>query len=269
MATVKIDDNLRMYYETYNFVSPWRNPETILLVHGVAESSRVWYGWVPRLAKKYRVLCLDQRGFGKSTIPPKGYKWSVANFARDIGTFINKLGLQKVHLVGAKLGGNIALQVAHDYPEKLHSLTVVGGRISFEQGRPNIGDLAKVVREKGLEYWARATMKGRLGNVSAEMIEWWVRLFASNSPRVVAGVMSSAVGTDQSALLPQIKVPTLTIGSEGDLLAFGDAVKKWQKSIPDCELVVLPGNLYHVAASRANACVSALLNFLDRHSVKG
>jgi pimeloyl-ACP methyl ester carboxylesterase len=269
MATVKIDDTLRMYYETYDFVSPWRSPETILLVHGVAESSRVWYGWIPRLAKKYRVVCIDLRGFGKSTIPPEGYQWSVANFARDISIFMNKSGLKKVHLVGAKLGGTIALQTAHDYPENLHSLTVVGGPVSFGQGRANVADWAKVVRERGVEYWARATMKDRLGDVSTEMTEWWVRLFASNSPRVVAEVLGPAARIDLSPLLPEIKVPTLMIDGGSDLLASGDAVKRWQKLIPDSELVVLPGNLYHVAASKPDECVSALLHFLKRNTARG
>ncbi len=269
MATVKIDGTLRMYYETYNFVNPWRSPETILLVHGVAENSRVWYGWIPRLAEKFRVICVDLRGFGKSTIPPEGYRWSVVNFARDIGLFMKKIGLKKVHLVGAKLGGTIALQVAHDYPESLHSLTVVGGPATFGQGRANVADWAKVVREKGVEYWARATMKDRLGDVSNDMIEWWIRLFASNSPRVISEVLAPAARTDLSTLLPEIKAPTLMISGESDLLASGEAIKKWQKLIPDCELVVLPGNLYHVAASKPNECVSALLSFLERHAIKG
>lgn len=43
MPKVKIDDGLRMYYESYDFTSPWLRPETVLLVHGLFECTRVWW----------------------------------------------------------------------------------------------------------------------------------------------------------------------------------------------------------------------------------
>jgi 3-oxoadipate enol-lactonase len=268
MATIKIDETLRMYYQIYDFTDPWLTPQTILLVHGVAESSRVWYGWIPYLAQGFKVVCIDLRGFGKSTVPPEGYRWSMENFARDIRTFINKVGLKKIHLVGAKFGATIAFQFAHDYPETLHSLTVLGPP-SFTQQRLNLNDPAKVLREKGLEYWARSTMRNRLGDVSPEMTEWWINLFNGNSQRVVVEVSDLIPTIDLSAFLPGIKVPTLMIGSESEFLAPGDTVKQWHEAMPDCELVVFKTHSYHVAASRANDCASVLLSFLKRRSVAG
>jgi 3-oxoadipate enol-lactonase len=268
MATIKIDETLRMYYEIYDFTDPWLTPQTILLVHGVAESSRVWYGWIPHLARTYKVVCVDLRGFGKSTVPPDGYQWSVKNFARDIRIFINKVGLKKIHLVGAKVGAAIAFQFAHDFPESLYSLTVLGPPSFTHQG-VNFNDPAKVLREKGLEYWARSTMRNRLGDVSAEMTEWWINHFNGNSQRVIVEVSDLIPTVDLSAFLPEIKVPTLMIGSESEFLAPGDTFKQWQEAMPDCELVVMKINSYHVAASKANDCASVLLNFLKRRMVNG
>jgi 3-oxoadipate enol-lactonase len=50
-----------------DFTEPRGEPETILLLHGNAESSLAWYAWIPTLARRYRVLRPDMRGYGAST----------------------------------------------------------------------------------------------------------------------------------------------------------------------------------------------------------
>src|ERR1700730_15776387 len=125
MATAQLGADLALYYEDDYFGEPWREPETILLVHGVAESSRAWYAWIPHLARSFRVLRPDLRGFGRSTVPPAGYDWSAGAFAADLRGLLDALRLDTVHVVGAKLGGSITMKFAAEYPERTRSLTVV------------------------------------------------------------------------------------------------------------------------------------------------
>lgn len=263
MPIARVDDTLRMYYETHCFAEPWTTPETVLLVHGVAESSRVWYAWIPLLARRYRVVTVDLRGFGKSSRPPSGYRWAAANLAQDLDRLMEKVGLENAHIVGAKLGGSIALQFAHDYPKKCRSLTVVGGPVKLGQGKARTADWPKMVRDKGVDYWARATMKARLGQVPDEMAEWWISLFSGNSRRVVSEIVAYAETVDLSPQLPNIKVPTLMLTGDSGQLAPVEAVKQWQSLMPDCRLVVVPSTSYHIAATEADRCVSVLLDFLD------
>ena len=72
MPTVKLDETLEMYYEDDDYTDPWRTPETIVLHHGNGKNARLWYAWVPLLARQYRVIRVDARGFGRSSVPPKG-----------------------------------------------------------------------------------------------------------------------------------------------------------------------------------------------------
>ena len=67
MPTMRPTPDLTMHYEIDDFTDPWHDKETILLLHGNAESSAAWYGWVPHLARRYRVVRPDMRGFGAST----------------------------------------------------------------------------------------------------------------------------------------------------------------------------------------------------------
>ena len=56
-----------MHYEIDDFTDPWREAETILMIHGNAERGQAWYGWVPTLAREFRIVRPDTRGFGEST----------------------------------------------------------------------------------------------------------------------------------------------------------------------------------------------------------
>ena len=70
MHEVEIRPGIAMAYEDDCFAEPWTAPETVVMVHGNAESSRAWTAWVPHLADKYRLVRLDMPGFGASTAPP-------------------------------------------------------------------------------------------------------------------------------------------------------------------------------------------------------
>jgi pimeloyl-ACP methyl ester carboxylesterase len=76
--------------------------------------------------------------------------------------------------------------------------------------------------------------------------------------------MPTIACADIRADLPQIACPTLVITTEGSGLASVDETRAWQQTIPDAELLVLPGDSYHVAASHAVPCAQATLAFLAR-----
>src|SRR3979411_1587739 len=56
------------FYREDWFGEPWRKPETAVLIHGNAESSLVWYAWLPRMGQEFRVLRPDLPGFARARI---------------------------------------------------------------------------------------------------------------------------------------------------------------------------------------------------------
>ena len=152
MPTVQLDSTLEMYYEDDDYTDPWRTPETVVLHHGNAKSSRLWYAWVPLLARQYRVIRLDARGFGRSSVPPEGYDWSLSNFATDLQALLDHLGIDKAHLIGETVGGTISLKFAHEHPERLHSLTVCTSPYKFA-GVSTYQEYYKLVQEEGVAGW--------------------------------------------------------------------------------------------------------------------
>src|SRR3984893_18326865 len=102
---------------------PWRTPETAVLIHGNAESSIVWYAWLPRMAQEFRVLRPDLPGLGRSRIPA-GFEWSLPSLAAFVAHVMDKAGADSAHIIGAKAGGAIAMQFAADYPARTRTLSV-------------------------------------------------------------------------------------------------------------------------------------------------
>jgi pimeloyl-ACP methyl ester carboxylesterase len=66
MPYIDLSPHLKLFYKVDDWTDAWVRPETILLVHGFTETTEAWHGWIPHLARRYRVISIDLRGFGRS-----------------------------------------------------------------------------------------------------------------------------------------------------------------------------------------------------------
>jgi 3-oxoadipate enol-lactonase len=258
--------DLDMRYRVDDFTDPWRNPPTILMLHGNAESGLAWYAWVPKLARHYRVVRPDMRGFGESTAMPRDYPWSLDRLVEDFCRLMDHLGVARFHLVGAKIGGTIARAFAARRPERLITLTVVGTPPPFRVGAAErVPELIRDFETHGVEYWARQNMAARLGSAfSPEGFDWWVRFMGRTAVSTQLGFMGTIACADIRADLPKIACPTLVITTEQSGLGTVEETRAWQQQIPHSELLVLPGNSYHVAATHADRASDATHAFVTR-----
>ena len=96
MPTFDVSPDARLHYLVDDFTEPWRQPETILLLHGNAESSLAWYAWVPLLARRFRVVRPDMRGFGASTPMPRDFPWTLDVVIDDYARLMDSLGARAV-----------------------------------------------------------------------------------------------------------------------------------------------------------------------------
>ena len=266
MPTFRPTPDLVMHYEVDDFTDPWRRPETILLLHGNAESGLAWYGWVPALARQYRVVRPDMRGFGRSSPMPRDFPWTLDRLIEDFCLLLDHLGIDRFHLVGAKIGGTIARAFAARRPERVKTLTVVGAppplRPGAKEGVPALIDLFET---HGVEYWARQNMGNRLGAAfPPEGFEWWCKFMGRTALSTQLGFMPTIACADIRADLPKIACPTLVVTTEESGLGTVEQTRAWQQQIKDSELIVLPGNSYHVAATHADQSVRATIEFITR-----
>ena len=265
MPTFEAAPGVRLHYLVDDFTDPWREPETVLLLHGNAESGLAWYAWVPLLARSFRVIRPDMRGYGASTPMPRDFPWTLDVIIDDYARLMDSLGVQRFHLVGAKIGGIIARAFAARRPERVATLTVVGSPPPLRQGAEHIPALTEEFETRGVEHWARRTMAGRLGErFPAEGVEWWIRFMGRTPVSTIVGFNAAINYSDIRADLPKIGCPTLVITTDGSGLASVEETRAWQQAIAGSELLVIPGNSFHVAASDAERCARATLDFIGR-----
>src|ERR1700704_4867103 len=105
MPYLELSRDYRMFYKIDDFTDPWTRPQTVLLVHGFPESTEAWRGWIPHLARTFRCIRIDRRGFGQSGPVPKDFNYTDQSFVDDLVRVIEGVAGGPLHIIGAKSGG--------------------------------------------------------------------------------------------------------------------------------------------------------------------
>ena len=266
---LRLSPGCDMHYVVDDFTDPWRTPESILMLHGNHESGLAWWGWVPDLARRYRVVRPDMRGFGESTPMPKDFPWTLDVLIDDYVRLLDVLEIDRCHVISAKIGGIIGRAFAARRPDRVRTLTVLGSPPAVREDM-NADDAVARVKEmekQGIEPWARRSMSGRLGSsFPAEGVEWWIKYMSRTAVSTESGFVGTINLSDVSKDVPKIKCPTLVITTEGSGMASVAQTRAWQQQVPNSELLVLPGDSFHVAVTDAGRCVTATLDFIVRYN---
>jgi 3-oxoadipate enol-lactonase len=93
----------------------------VVLIHGWTQNMSIWDEQVPVLARKYRVIRFDVRGYGRST----GHADQTAQ-ASDLAALLDSLAIPSAALVGLSMGADIALNFAVNYPNRVTALVLYG-----------------------------------------------------------------------------------------------------------------------------------------------
>ena len=96
--------------------------EPLLLIHGLGMSSALWVHQIPELARHFRVIAVDLRGFGESSKPDYPGAYTIETLADDIAAVIDELGIAGCHCLGTSMGGFVAQALALAHPARCGSL---------------------------------------------------------------------------------------------------------------------------------------------------
>ena len=91
--------------------------KAVVLLHGFLENSTMWSSISQKLSKKYRVICIDLLGHGKTE--NHGYVHSMEEQAKMVKAVLNHLKLRKYVLIGHSMGGYIALSFSKLFPNNV------------------------------------------------------------------------------------------------------------------------------------------------------
>ena len=111
-------DNLEIAY-----VKEGKGKQTIVFIHGLSSNADAWSRTIESLKGKYSCVALDLPGFGKSSKVASAY--TPTYYAEIVAKLIDKLKLKNVVVAGHSMGGQAAIKLALNYPEKLKKLILI------------------------------------------------------------------------------------------------------------------------------------------------
>lgn len=159
MPHLSTDDGVNLYYEETGTGSP------VIFVHEFAGDLRSWEPQVRVLARRYRCITFNARGFPPSDVPSEQSRYSQDRARDDIRCVLDALGIERAHVVGLSMGGFATLHFGLAYPGRALSLVVAGvgygaEREQREKFRHEADVIAGVLRRDGMAAFAEAYSLG-------------------------------------------------------------------------------------------------------------
>jgi haloalkane dehalogenase len=254
---------------SYREAGPAHGPVALLL-HGYPESSFMWEGVLPQIADAgWRALALDFAGYGDSPAdPPATWERHVESVER----FRQALGIERCVPVMHDWGGLIGMRWACEHPEAVRAL-VISSTGFFPDGRWH--GMAQALREPGTgeQLMSRlnrdafgATLRSQCAGLSDEALDEYWKAYADDERR--RGQLEMYRSGDFSKLerydLAGLGVPALLIWGEDDPFAPLAGAHRFERELPDTELVVIGGTGHFVWEDAPAECAEALVRFLAR-----
>ena len=254
-----------LHYETVDRVLPWRQPTLpVLFHHGIGASAGIWSGWEPALADAYRLVRFDMRGYGRSTIPPDDFAWSLDLLVDDMFAVADAAGLERFHLVGESIGGTVLLAAALARPNRIASLTVSNGA-HLGASIQRVEAWRRQLAEGGVRQWSEIFMRDRFhdGALSDERRAWFGAQQELWTPASILNALGVLVGTDLTDRLGAIACPTLLLHPDGSPFIPVPVMAELHRLLPNARLNVIGHARHGLPFSHDARCAALLREFLD------
>ncbi|SEO06897.1 CubicO group peptidase, beta-lactamase class C family [Mucilaginibacter gossypiicola] len=267
---IKTSDGATLYYEETG------KGEPLILLHGHSFDCTEWDPQFFALAKKYRVIRYDLRGYGWSSMPSESQK---ALHADDLKSLMDQLHIARAHIVGLSLGGFIVTDFLTLYPGRLLSATMASGDIFDVPGpsKPWTNSEAVAQREKikiwqargvqkSKQEWFNALTKRGGKNIESLRVPVWNMIYKWEAwqpqhlePRFLLG------NEAESRLISQkIDVPVMVLTGEFD----ANHPDKLLTILPGAKQVIVPHAGHVSNLENPNGFNQKILDFLNTIKLK-
>jgi len=241
--------------------------EPLLLVPGLSGQGAFWSPQVADLSRDFRVVIHDHRGAGQSTHSRITY--SVEQMADDVLKLMDALRIEAAHFVGHSTGGAIGQVIALEHPRRLRSLVLSATWAGPDPYFRRVFESRKeVLQTIGLEAYLRASALFLMPPawVSANdrvLTEQHRAALAGAAPiEVMTSRIDAIVRHDRRARLGEIRVPTLVIVAQDDMITPRFYSDELASRVPGAKLVVLDGGGHFAPVAAADSYNRAVGGFL-------
>ncbi|SNX56860.1 pimeloyl-ACP methyl ester carboxylesterase [Streptomyces sp. TLI_55] len=216
----------------------------LVLAHGAGDAARIWRPQLTGLAHEFTVVAWDEPGAGRSSDLPAGF--TLADYALCLAAVIEDVGLGPAHVGGLSWGGTVALELYRHRPELVRTLLLADTYAGWKGSLPPEEVARRVAGARRMldvppEDFAPTLPELFAGEPPAEYVPLLDSMAQDVRQATMRAQLRLMAEADQRDLLPLIGVPTLLLWGELDARSPLEVARAFEASIPDAQLVVLPG----------------------------
>lgn len=262
----------------YMDVAPEGSPngKSVILLHGMNFFAEAWADTIAILRKEgYRVIAVDQIGYGRSSKPVIHY--SISTHAMNTKRLLDHLGIKVTDIVTHSMGGMVASRFASLYPETVGSLAMINqiGLADTRHGRParDIVEIYKAALSRDYGEIVKG-MRAYYVNWKPEYLKYvkihygWTR--SGDWPRMamVRAWQQHAIANDPVVYdWAHIKARTLVIGGEKDGPNYPAQARRVAETVQNGQLYIIPGIGHNPQFEAPDKLYPPLLRFLKGEDV--
>ncbi len=243
--------------------------ETLVLVHGLGASAERWNRVMPTFSQDYHVIVPDLIGFGYSDKPLVDY--TPEFFSEFLRNFFEVSGIEKPHIIGSSLGGQITAQYASENPDNIEKLILVSPAGVMKQSTPALDAyiMAALYPNEQSAKTAFELMEGSGKEVDKEIVDGFIQRM--QLPNAKLAFMSTILGLKNAEVitgkLQSILVPTLIIWGSNDPVIPIQYADEFVSSIKDCRFYRMDKCGHTPYVEDPTKFASVVLNFFKNRSI--
>ncbi|HEX9665585.1 MAG TPA: alpha/beta fold hydrolase [Thermodesulfobacteriota bacterium] len=246
------------------------NGSVVVFINGLTMDVNGWYFQVQEFSKRHRVLRYDCRGQGKSDKPDMEYPQIM--HAEDLKNLMDKLDIEKAHLVGLSNGGMIAQHFALNFPHKVGALVLVDTCSYIDTLLASIIAIwIKGTQLGGSEFRYDITIpfifsEDFIKKNKEALVEMKKMSSEINPPNAIINLANGCLKHNTNDRLSEIKAPTLIIVGEEDILIPMKYSKLLNDGIKGSRLVIMKGSGHVPSIEKPEEFNRIVLNFLREYN---
>jgi pimeloyl-ACP methyl ester carboxylesterase len=235
MPQVMLNDLSMNYYDNQNHDKP-----VLVFIHGLGENLESWTYQIKAFNTNYRVIALDVRGHGLSD--DGRLDISMEQMSADVLMLLDYLQINSAHFIGLSMGGMICQELTKNHQDRMLSM-VLANTAAFPTNATNypLDSILNWVKNTPIEKMAEFITKSCLPKgLNQELYASTLNMFKNNRQIPYLSATAATFSIDFRPILADIKVPTLIIVGELDVVTPVWASKYLHEHIQNSRLVIIP-----------------------------
>ena len=246
-------------------IAVWRSGEgpPLVLIHGAAADHNRWAPVLPALGERFTVLAIDRRGRGRSGDTTD---YALQREYEDVVAVVESAG-EGVNVLGHSYGGICALEAAL-LTDGIRKLVLYEAPMGFLKSPPDVVDRLQTLLEEGRRDELLGYFMQEVAGLPTDQVEllrslpaWEARLDAADTiPREERASREYAFDASRFG---NLEVPALYLQGGDSSEPFQAAGQALRGALPDCRVVIMPGQRHAAMDTATDMFTAEVLSFLE------